>query len=408
MNASTRSKLALALLLVAAGCAPAGGGGDPTGAARSQGSVTTGDPSAVDPNAGDAGGPSAPLDPHVLQTALDGALHGQLGATLAVQMAGASFAGATGFRDAAKTQPMAAGDSLRIASITKTFTSALILLLVEDGKLSLDDAASTYYAGVPSWTDPTTGQVTAPTIRNLLDMTSGVVDYPGLQGIDLTQPIAPDALLTQVLAQPLKFRPSSQWDYSNANYILLGRIAEQVGGATYASQLHARLLDPLGLTQTYLGGYETGAAPLDRGYVLEADGSFVDVTDEENLTTAFSDGGLVSTAGDVATWFGALFGGQVLSGSSLQQMTTPTTLDDAAHTVKNYGFGMGIDSTLQGPLYAYAGSIAGYSSDVDYLPSQGLAIAVLANTDETTAAGAANGTAGAVIDAIYGALQIKL
>jgi D-alanyl-D-alanine carboxypeptidase len=198
----------------------------------------------------------------------------------------------------------------------------------------------------------------------------------------------------------------TQWSYCNSNYILLGRIVETAGGASYAQQLHDRLLTPLGLGHTYLGGYETG--PLDRGFLVDANGAFTDVTDQENLVTAWADGGLVSTATDIAEWFRALFGGKVLSAALLQQMVTPTTIDDAAHTVQGYGFGMGIDSTALGPLYAYAGSIAGYSSDVDYLPAKGLAIAVLANTDDQTAAGAQNGSAGALIDAVYRALHIGL
>ena len=116
---------------------------------------------------------------------------------------------------------------------------------------------------------------------------------------------------------------------------------------------------------------------------MQSNGGYLDVTAQEHVTVAYADGGLVSTADDLARWFAALFGGEVLPPRMLARMITPTVLpaptQEVPSGVQDYGYGIGI----AGDGFVYNGSIAGYSSDVEWLPARAVAIAALQNTAES-------------------------
>lgn len=147
-----------------------------------------------------------------------------------------------------------------IGSVTKQFTCACVLLLVEDGKLALADKVATWY--------PELTRAADISVLDLMHHVSGYPDYYPLDYVDarMRTPIAPDELLRRHAGGPLDFEPGSRWSYSNTGYVLLGRILEKVTGRPFASVLGERILGPLGMTDTVYQP-EPGTERLARGHV---------------------------------------------------------------------------------------------------------------------------------------------
>ena len=183
----------------------------------------------------------------------------------------------------------------RIASVSKQFTSAAILMLAGEGRLALDDKASAYLPGLPDM---------GVTIRHLLHNTSGIRDMLEIMrmgGADLGTPVKPDDLLACIKRQRgLNFEPNTAYLYSNSNFLLLGRIAEQVSGETLGRFLHHRIFDPLGMTRTRLTErVSEPVADLATGYIPDADGRYSRAAHGFPL---HGEGGLVSGVEDLALW----------------------------------------------------------------------------------------------------------
>ncbi len=277
---------------------------------------------------------------------------------------GPSWTGASGLSRLQPEVMMTTGDRIRIGSITKTFTAALILRLVDQAKVTLDSSAATYVSGLPP----------AITVRHLLNHDSGLADYMSVivQNGALAQPHQPSELLQMSLRQG----PVSA-NYSNTNFIVLGMIVEKVTGQPFHLALREQLLSPVGLRNTYLDGAESlsgGAVPA----VTLRNGGFYDTTDTVHPSNGWSAGALVSTAEDLALWFEALLVRKtVLSAQSLNSMLTPAGLGGA------YGLGV----YLNNPCRASAGVVwhdgvhpAGACAFLGYQPSTGVLVAVLGNT----------------------------
>ena len=273
-----------------------------------------------------------------------------------------------------------------VASMTKTFTAALILRLAEEGRLSLDDPLShwvpefRYAAGI--------------TLRQLLSHTSGLYDY--FTSVSLDAALRADKKRIWTPADVLRyvrkpyFAPGAGYAYSNTNYLLLGLVAERATGASYAALLRSRFLDPLGLRSAYLQGYEPARGRVSKGYAfasLSASARAVEWTDgtaampfTSVATAAWSAGGLAMTASDLARWTRALFTGGVLPPASLNQMLA---YDRAAGpgAAPSYGLGMG-RVLLDGRLaWGHSGRLAGFRGVLRYLPDSGVTIVVLTNQD---------------------------
>lgn len=272
--------------------------------------------------------------------------------------------------------PNRPGLAYRIASVTKQFTAAAVLALVEDGKVGLDAPIGTYLKELPeAWR--------AVTVRQLLNHTGGIPNYTeelsyrarmreDLPGLKLLQ--------AHVWTKPLDFAPGSQWHYSNSGYYLLGLLIEQVSGTPYGSFLEARFFTPLGLTRTTYGT-ETAFVPgLATGY-----GEGGQPASYLSLNQAFAAGALVSTAEDLARWTHALHGGKVVNAESLRLMTRPTrTSDGKEHP---YGFGLGFRTLAGHRLIGHNGGINGFSSTVEADP-EGHTVAVLLFNEEQPEVGA--------------------
>ncbi len=225
----------------------------------------------------------------------------------------------------------------QIGSMTKQFTAAGIMLLVENGTVSLDEAIDKYLPDLPlAWR--------GVTVRHLLTHTSGIKDFADLADTETER--AKDYTKAQIIAlvsgAPLEFRPGEKWNYSNTGYFLLGMIIERVSGKPYEDFLRERIFQPLGMVDTRLNDLNEIVPSRAAGYVLR-NGHLYN-GQPVSPTHTYGAGGLLSTAADLAKWDAALYTERVLRKSSLEQMLTPATLNDsqpARNSVFNnyYGFG---------------------------------------------------------------------
>ena len=282
--------------------------------------------------------------------------------------------------------PVTPDTSFSVASVSKTFTAALILALVEDGRLSLDGSAKGYLPSLPI--DP------AITVRELLDHTSGLRDFFFGAGVDhalLSQParVWDPKRSFKYVGKPFS-KPGAEWHYSNTNYLVLGMLAEAVGGAPIADQLRDRFFTPLRMDDTYyqVPG-EPWPGPVAHGYrFLGADPALpaIDLSDGSAIvpftsvvTAAGGAGSIASSAGDLARWALALYGGDLLDPATRDAMVA-----DVARTAPlkpGIPYGLGVQAiTVDGhPTLGHSGRFLGARAVVRWLPRERIAIAVLTN-----------------------------
>jgi CubicO group peptidase (beta-lactamase class C family) len=269
-----------------------------------------------------------------------------------------------GFADLEWSTPNTPDTRFRIASITKQFTAASILLLQERGKLRVEAPLKTYLPDTPqTWNDVT--------IFNLLTHTSGIPDFIHLadfRNIE-TLPQRPEQLIAKIRDKPLEFAPGSDRAYSNTGYLLLGLVIEKLSGESYARFVKENLLDPAGMRDS---GYDTHAAVIHHrasGYTYGADG--FENAPYLDMSIPFAAGGLYSTTGDLLRWERALFGGRILSRASLEQMTTPFK--------QNYGFGVVIRTSAGDKIIDHSGSLEGFNSELIHGARNNVVVVVLSN-----------------------------
>lgn len=258
-----------------------------------------------------------------------------------------------------------------IGSISKQFTSALIMKLQEQGKLHVDDPMANY---LPQYGFPLT-----ITIRMLLNHTSGLADFTNFPQLGewITNGVSEATVLSAVNQAGLQFKPGTQYAYSNSNYFALGSIIEALVGKTYAANLQQSIFQPLSLSNTYyaLPPANVSAA----GYTLSG-GSLAQVQ-PWNRSAAFAAGALSSNVYDLVTWDAALISGKVVSAASFQQMTTPNgfNLDSQGDS---YGFGLVIGKYDGRPIVWHTGQIGGFYAENVVFLDDGFTLVVLTNDQD--------------------------
>jgi CubicO group peptidase (beta-lactamase class C family) len=258
-----------------------------------------------------------------------------------------------------------------VGSITKQFTAAAILLLAQDGKLTVDDKIARHLKDTPeSW-----GRIT---IRQLLTHTSGLKNYTGLTGFELRRHLTQAQFIQLMAAHPLDFQPGEKWAYCNTEYNLLGFIIENVSGTNYWDFLRGRVLAPLQMTAS--GDRNSGVLPPNRarGYQTNSAGQFI--ARDPDLTDIFAAGALASTVGDLAKWNAALDSDKILTAASRKEMWTPVKLNDGA--THDYGFGWFLQPWQGHANIGHSGSTAGFSASLQRFPESGLTVILLTNSDE--------------------------
>ena len=259
-----------------------------------------------------------------------------------------------------------------IGSITKQFTSAAIMKLVEQGRVRLDDDLSKY---VPQF--PLQGRKVS--IRQLLNHTSGIHSYTSSPSWQKTwnDVLSPDAIIKFVAADTFDFAPGSAYRYNNTGYVLLGMVIEKASGQKYAKYLENQFFKPLGLRQTSYCPSHPSDPSFALGYSKRPNGTvraqFLD------LSHPFSAGALCSTVGDLVKWQRALDGGRVVSPASYSLMTTADTLNSGRQI--NYGFGL-VPGMFNGhKTISHTGGINGFATAATYVPDDSLSIVVFTNYD---------------------------
>ncbi|WP_415971976.1 serine hydrolase domain-containing protein [Rhodococcus sp. 077-4] len=278
------------------------------------GCSSTDEPSAVAPVTTTPSSGSIKTDD--VQAALDALVDaGSVAAVAQVRDGEDTWSGAAGVVERGGTEAASADDPVRIASVTKPMVAAVILQLVDEGKLQLDEQVDELLPGL----------LPKPvTVRQLLDHTSGLPD--SLSGFDSAAAIASrsgdvvtdDEHIAEALAQPWPTEPGTEFVYSNTNYVVLGRIASQLDGKSIGQSLQDRIFDPLDMKDST---YPTDSAIPENalhGYALE-NGTYTDVTDYD--ASIWSSGAaVVSTVGDLNTFFRALFDGTLIPQNLIDEM----------------------------------------------------------------------------------------
>lgn len=266
-----------------------------------------------------------------------------------------------------------------IGSITKTFVAALAFKLQEEGRLSLDDPIATWLPDIPG--------ARKITLRMLLNHTSGLADYfwhPDYADLVYGRPTyhwTVDEIMELAAERAPVFAPGAKQEYSNTNYVLVGRILEAVGGEPLATQLRTRFIDPLGLTSVVFQGDEAVPDGAAKGYWK--DGAWVDWSDGTTLrpmtsaaTVVWAAGALLSSARDLLRWEAALYGGEVLSQDSLAQLLT--------FGPAGYGPGTRYQRMAGWDGYGHGGSLRGFQAGMFRMPEAGVDVIVMTNRGDVT------------------------
>lgn len=257
----------------------------------------------------------------------------------------------------------------RLASVTKQFTAAAILLLAEDGRLALDDRVRHWLSELPV-------EVDAVRIRHLLAHTSGLVDYEDVMAPGTRVPLR-DADVLALLATQRRtyFNPGAQWRYSNSGYALLALVVGRASGSDFATFLRTRIFAPLGMKGTV--AHEEGTSTVtERAYgYTRVDGAWKR-TDQSMTSAVLGDGGIYSSIADLAKWDAALHDDRLLSDASRALAFAPATASDDPDV--RYGYGW----RISGDTLWHSGETVGFRNVIVRWPRERLTVVVLTNRND--------------------------
>lgn len=289
-----------------------------------------------------------------------------------------------GVTDLRSMHPIDAKTNFRLASFTKQFTATCIMLLVHDGKLRYDDHLTDIFPEFPAY-----GK--SITVRNLLNHTSGLVDYEDLW--EKEHPNTPEAKIPQILDAGVlklleqqtagKFAPGTKWEYSNSGYAVLAMIVEKVSGKPFGAFLRERIFLPLKMTRTL--AYEKGKNEVPHrafGHSKEKDGWRE--TDQSPTSAVLGDGGVYSSLDDLAKWDRALREHTLLTAAEMEPALTPVHPTDGPARLPDgpdvsYGFGWFLDPYQGHRRMSHDGGTIGFRTTIQRFPDDKLTIIVLAN-----------------------------
>lgn len=277
-----------------------------------------------------------------------------------------------GLADVEKKVPIQPDMIFRLGSITKQFTAAGILLLVEQGKISLDDEISKF---LPEY--PTRGKKI--TIEHLLTHTSGIKSYTGMGGFraKMQQDTTPIELVDFFKNEPMDFDPGTEWRYNNSGYVLLGVIIEKVSGKSYGQYVYDHIFKPLGMKHSFYGTEE--ASVPNRALGHSGDGKEVTYSAPMSMTLPYAAGALLSNVDDLAIWNRAMASGKLLKPATWKRAFTPYVLSNGKPTT--YGYGLEIEQLHGEEVIQHGGGINGFVTMGYWLPKQNIFIAILTNSD---------------------------
>ena len=325
------------------------------------------------------------LIPAALLQAEDSSLNGRLDEKIAAALATSGapsvsvavvrnnetiYARAFGKANLAENRAADAATRYAVGSISKQFTTAALLLLQEQGKISLDDKVAKYF---PELTRA--GEIS---IRQLLSHTSGYEDYAPQDYIipEWTKPTTPRDVMERWGKKPLNFDPGTRWQYSNTNYVIAGEIFEKASGQLLVAFLREKIFKPLGMKSA--GDIDEHPATDATAYTRYALGPPRPVA-REGPGWYFAAGELAMTPSDLARWDIAFLEKRILSAHSYEEFTREVKLKDGKET--HYALGLSVGEMNGTPIISHGGEVSGFLASNAVFPAKGVAIVVLSNED---------------------------
>jgi CubicO group peptidase (beta-lactamase class C family) len=274
-----------------------------------------------------------------------------------------------GFADLEHRMPASPQTDYRLASVSKQFTAAAILLLAQDGKLSLDDRARKWLPELPPVAD-------AITIAQLLSHQGGLVDYEDVMPADTRVPLRDkDVLDLMAKTDRLYFAPGTSYRYSNGGYAMLALIVQKASGMTFQDFLRERIFQPLGMNGTLAYVQEGPPVPHRAFGYSEENGRWVR-TDQSMTSSVLGDGGIYSSIDDMARWDAALYDDRLLSDASRAAAFTPKTRTDDPTIEYGYGWRITGDSVW------HSGETIGFRNVIVRYPKRHLTVILLTNRND--------------------------
>jgi CubicO group peptidase (beta-lactamase class C family) len=257
-----------------------------------------------------------------------------------------------------------------IGSVSKQFTAAALLLLEQDGQLSLNDKVARWF--------PQLTRANEISVRQLLSMTSGYQDYWPQDYVfpDMRKPAAAQAIMQRWAAKPLDFEPGTKWQYSNTNYVIAAAIVERVSGMPFMQFLRTRIFAPLKMTS--VADFDAGPlSPADAGAYLRNGLGPLRPAPKEASGWLFGAGQLAMTAHDLALWNLSVIKGTILRPESYRSQQADVLLQAGNAT----GYGLGVTVSVQGGRrrISHGGAVSGYTTSNHIFPDNGAAIVVFTN-----------------------------
>lgn len=313
------------------------------------------------------------------------------GITLAVRWdRGHSLSLASGFADSETQEPMEPNSTMFAGSVGKTFVAALVLQLVDEGKLELDALAGNYLKNQAWYSQvPNSGAIS---IRMLLNHTAGIPEWAFQPGVwesmnkNPEKTWSPEERMEKVFALEAIHEAGKGWAYADSHYIILGAIIQEVTGNDYYNELKMRILDSIGLANTfqadqrYLAGLVPGYTSLSNELLLPKKVT-VNHTYVINPQLEWTGGGLVTNVSDLCLWASVLWSGKLFKNETFKQMTTAAPYPTRLFENAGYGLGCFIGNTKGINYYGHTGFVPGYITFVQYLPEYGVSVAMQFNSD---------------------------
>jgi CubicO group peptidase (beta-lactamase class C family) len=261
-------------------------------------------------------------------------------------------------------------------SVGKQFAATAVMMLVEEGKVALDDPLTKYFPDAPAaWKEVT--------VRELLSHTAGFTDYP--EKFDYRKDWTEDELLKMVEGIPLAYPPGTKWDYSNLGYLTLGILIHRVTGEFYGDFLQQRIFQPLGMQTTRIISEADIVPNRAAGYQL-VKGELKNQDWVAPMVNTTADGSLYFSVLDLAKWDAALYGEKLLKRSSLEQMWTPAKLKDGSPNKgvdgSAYGFGWFVGNQKGHRVIGHDGAWQGFQTTINRYVDDRLTVVVLTNLAE--------------------------
>jgi len=323
------------------------------------------------------------------QSLLDGMTSkGVVGITMSIDgTTNGKWSGASGKADLHNNIDMRGCNISRVGSTVKTFTATTVIILAEEGKLNLDDKISDYLSGEII---DNIENADIASIRQLLQHTSGIYNY--IQNLqfqtaslnNLVKEWHAKDLLEYAYNKKAYFSPGSDVRYSNTGYILLGLLIEKIEGKPFHEVFQEKIFTPLGLSHTQFAAKDPVPDGIVRGYIdLYSNLQVVESTYYSGWDYFTADGGLISNPYDLTIFMKALFNGEIISNSSLNEMLkwqTPSEVDANFFPI-SFGLGIFKIETQYGDAYMHSGDAIGYYANMLYFPNNDIAIAYAVNSN---------------------------